>query len=77
MKKPILGITMGDAAGVGPEIITKALAKREIYDIARPVVYGDLGMMERAALLGGTCEAGPVRGGWAVVAVLPRVGWAA
>ncbi|MEJ1090630.1 sensor histidine kinase [Microbacterium istanbulense] len=39
--------------------------------------FGIIGMMERAALLGGTCEAGPVRGGWAVVAVLPRAGWAA
>jgi 4-hydroxythreonine-4-phosphate dehydrogenase len=46
--KPILGITMGDAAGVGPEIIVKALAEKEIYDIARPVVFGDKKIMERA-----------------------------
>lgn len=40
--------------------------------------FGIIGMMERAALLGGTCQAGPApRGGWAVTAVLPRVGWAA
>ena len=32
MKRPILGITMGDAAGVGPEIIVKALKKEDIYD---------------------------------------------
>ena len=31
MKRPILGITMGDAAGVGPEIIVKALKKEDIY----------------------------------------------
>ena len=37
---------------------------------------GILGMVERAALLGGTCQAGPAPGGWAVTAVLPRVGWA-
>lgn len=40
--------------------------------------YGIRGMAERAALLGGTCEAGPApggRGGWAVTAVLPRSGW--
>lgn len=48
MKKPILGITMGDAAGVGPEIIVKALSTSEIYDISRPVVFGDLKIMERA-----------------------------
>ena len=39
MKRPILGITMGDAAGVGPEIIVKALKKEDIYKIARPIVF--------------------------------------
>jgi len=46
--KPILGITMGDAAGIGPEIIVKALAEKNIYEIARPVVFGDKKIMERA-----------------------------
>jgi 4-hydroxythreonine-4-phosphate dehydrogenase len=46
--KPILGITMGDAAGIGPEIIVKALAEKGIYDIASPVVFGDKKIMERA-----------------------------
>ncbi len=46
--KPILGITMGDAAGIGPEIIVKALAEQGIYDVARPVVFGDKKIMERA-----------------------------
>lgn len=46
--KPILGITMGDAAGIGPEIIAKALADKAIYDIARPVVFGDKKIIERA-----------------------------
>jgi 4-hydroxythreonine-4-phosphate dehydrogenase len=32
---------MGDAAGVGPEVIMKALAHRELYAIARPLVVGD------------------------------------
>ncbi|MFC1506847.1 4-hydroxythreonine-4-phosphate dehydrogenase PdxA [Thermoproteota archaeon] len=45
---PILGITMGDAAGVGPEIIDKALAKKEFYDIARPIVIGDVSVIEDA-----------------------------
>lgn len=37
--------------------------------------YGLLGMIERAGLLGGTCEAGPNPGrGWTVTAVLPRTG---
>ncbi|MDF2565422.1 MAG: 4-hydroxythreonine-4-phosphate dehydrogenase [Massilibacillus sp.] len=51
--KPILGITMGDAAGVGPEIIVKALADRAIYEIGRPVVFGDIKIMERAVKIVG------------------------
>lgn len=39
--------------------------------------YGLIGMIERAHLLGGTCEAGPDPGrGWTVTAVLPRAGTA-
>ena len=38
--------------------------------------FGIIGMTERAALLGGTCSAGPGRdGGWVVSAELPRAGW--
>ncbi|MBU4310490.1 4-hydroxythreonine-4-phosphate dehydrogenase PdxA [bacterium] len=40
-KKPIIGITMGDAAGIGPEIIVKALSKKEVYRISSPLVIGD------------------------------------
>ncbi|WP_045296247.1 sensor histidine kinase [Microbacterium trichothecenolyticum] len=40
--------------------------------------YGITGMRERAALLGGTCEAGPAPGGgWVVTATVPRAGWTA
>ena len=35
-QKPIIGITMGDPAGIGPEITIKALAGSEIYDKVRP-----------------------------------------
>ncbi len=55
--KPILGITMGDAAGIGPEIIVKALAAKGIYEIARPVVFGDKKIMERAiGIVGGSLK---------------------
>jgi 4-phospho-D-threonate 3-dehydrogenase / 4-phospho-D-erythronate 3-dehydrogenase len=60
--KPILGITMGDAAGIGPEIIVKALADKELYKIARPVVFGDKKIMERAIGIMGAdlrCKAVP------------------
>jgi len=46
--KPTIGITMGDAAGVGPEIISKALSLKEIYEVCKPVVIGDSKVMEQA-----------------------------
>jgi len=39
-KIPIIGITMGDPAGIGPEIIAKALTRQKIYEICKPVVIG-------------------------------------
>ncbi|MGP4076306.1 4-hydroxythreonine-4-phosphate dehydrogenase PdxA [Halobacillus sp. K22] len=47
--KPIIGITMGDAAGVGPEIIVKALQSDEVIQQSVPLVIGDQKMLERAA----------------------------
>ena len=41
MKKPIIGITMGDPAGNGSEISVKALSRPEIYEQCRPVIIGD------------------------------------
>jgi len=38
---PLLGITMGDPGGIGPEICVKALNDPEIYRICRPLVIGD------------------------------------
>ncbi|GBG08364.1 4-hydroxythreonine-4-phosphate dehydrogenase PdxA [Paenibacillus agaridevorans] len=49
--KPCIGITMGDCAGVGPEIIVKALQAPELYKSCRPVVIGDAKMLKRAAEL--------------------------
>ncbi|MBI1728596.1 MAG: 4-hydroxythreonine-4-phosphate dehydrogenase PdxA, partial [Candidatus Rokubacteria bacterium] len=45
---PLLGITMGDPAGVGPEITVKALATPEVASACRPVVIGDRSVMEAA-----------------------------
>jgi 4-hydroxythreonine-4-phosphate dehydrogenase len=42
---PIIGITMGDPAGIGPEIILKALSDPEVLHICRPVVFGDAGAL--------------------------------
>lgn len=62
-----------DAAGV-------RLSVRDDGQTGPPATpgYGITGMKERAALLGGTCEAGRAPGnGWVVTAVLPRAGWLA
>lgn len=39
--KPIIGITMGDPAGIGAEVVVKALNNENYYRIASPVVFGD------------------------------------
>lgn len=48
MKKPIVGITMGDPAGNGPEITIKALAHADLYDRCSPIVVGDVAILEQA-----------------------------
>ena len=48
MFKPILGITMGDPASIGPEITVKALARPDVYEMCRPLVVGDACMLEKA-----------------------------
>jgi len=48
MNKPIIAITLGDPAGVGPEIVVKALKNKEIYDVCNPLVIGDYGVLGKA-----------------------------
>ncbi|MBI3810924.1 MAG: 4-hydroxythreonine-4-phosphate dehydrogenase PdxA [Nitrospirae bacterium] len=50
--KPIIAITMGDPAGIGPEIIVKALSKphaSRIAQLCRPMVVGDRAVLEQTA----------------------------
>ena len=39
--RPIIGLTVGDPAGIGPEIVVKALRDPKIYDTVRPLVFAD------------------------------------
>jgi len=41
-EKSLAGITMGDPAGVGPEIILKALQSSDVWDVCVPIVIGDV-----------------------------------
>jgi 4-hydroxythreonine-4-phosphate dehydrogenase len=44
-----LGITLGDPAGIGPEIVASALAAAPVEHLARLIVYGDRAPLERGA----------------------------
>ncbi|MGI9054435.1 MAG: 4-hydroxythreonine-4-phosphate dehydrogenase PdxA [Pyrinomonadaceae bacterium] len=48
-KKPIIGITIGDAAGIGPEVVIKALADENFVDNFHPVLIGDAAVLFKTA----------------------------
>ena len=52
-KKPLIGISVGDPAGIGPEITAKALSLLEIYDLCRPLVVAEAEMMKEAMKFSG------------------------
>jgi 4-hydroxythreonine-4-phosphate dehydrogenase len=47
--KPVIAFTMGDPAGIGPEVIVKAFKNPEVGELCRPVIYGDLGVLQKTA----------------------------
>ena len=49
MYKPIIGITMGDPASIGPEIALKALLDARVRDICRPILVGDAVVFQQIA----------------------------
>lgn len=48
-KRPLIAVTMGDPAGVGPELCVRLLANAELAQICTPVVFGDYDVLQRAA----------------------------
>lgn len=48
-RRPVIGVTIGDPAGIGPEVVVKALADPEIRRLARFVVFGMNELMSYAA----------------------------
>jgi 4-hydroxythreonine-4-phosphate dehydrogenase len=54
MTRPIIAITMGDASGIGPEIIMKALARADVLALCRPLVVGDAGRLREAGAIVGS-----------------------
>src|SRR5436190_1925689 len=61
---PVIGITMGDAAGIGPEIVVKSLADQELADSCRCVIIGDAVLLRNTAdALNINFEFGPLGSG--------------
>ena len=52
-ERPIVAATIGDPAGIGPEVTAKALARPEVWERCRPLVIGDVAVLRRAAELAG------------------------
>jgi 4-hydroxythreonine-4-phosphate dehydrogenase len=52
--RPVIAMTMGDAAGIGPEVIMKSLAHDDVYDLCRPLVIGDALRLQKAGRIVGT-----------------------
>lgn len=53
MGKPVIGITIGDPAGVGPEVTLKAFKNKKIFNICIPVVIGDINVIKKAGTIVG------------------------
>ena len=52
-KLPILAITAGDPAGSGPEITCRTLTHKEVYEICKPLIIGDVAVMKQALVYTG------------------------
>ncbi|MBU2453924.1 MAG: 4-hydroxythreonine-4-phosphate dehydrogenase PdxA, partial [Proteobacteria bacterium] len=48
---PVIGITMGDPVGIGPEILIKALNNSKLYDVCKPLIIGDSSIIKQALKL--------------------------
>ena len=53
MKKPLIAVPLGDPAGIGPEIVAKSIADRELFKIADCIVVGDKKVVENAVKITG------------------------
>jgi 4-phospho-D-threonate 3-dehydrogenase / 4-phospho-D-erythronate 3-dehydrogenase len=63
MEPPVIAVTVGDPAGIGPEIVVKALDEDVTHALCRPLVIGDAARLRQAArLLGSRLSVRPVTG---------------
>ena len=63
MSKPVVAVPIGDPAGVGPEIVVKALASDVVKSCANCIIIGDKGIIDKAiTLTGSTLKVHPCNG---------------
>jgi 4-hydroxythreonine-4-phosphate dehydrogenase len=67
--RPIIGLMLGDATGIGPEISAKLLASRALADVARIAVIGD------ARVLAQGCDDAGVTPAWQAYPGVPAIDW--
>jgi 4-hydroxythreonine-4-phosphate dehydrogenase len=49
VRKPRIGVTMGDPAGIGPEVVLKAVAEESVRAVCAPIIVGDAQLLAHAA----------------------------
>lgn len=54
MNRPFIAVPLGDPAGIGPEIVVRAVSSTEISDMARCIVVGDYNVIENAVKITNT-----------------------
>ncbi len=59
--RPIIGITLGDPAGIGPEIVLGALCDIQIYDKCVPVVIGNADILRKCSQATGNIFSGSIK----------------
>ncbi len=50
-KRPVIAITIGDPAGIGPEVVVKALSNKIVYEMCRPLLVGESDIVRAAIKL--------------------------
>ena len=53
MSKPLIAVTLGDPAGIGPEIVARTVADKQLLEAAKCIVVGDTGAVEQAVEITG------------------------
>ncbi|WP_339735745.1 4-hydroxythreonine-4-phosphate dehydrogenase PdxA [uncultured Gimesia sp.] len=51
---PLIALTMGDVSGIGPQLLNALCCRSEVFELCRPVVYGNAAVLSRAAQCAGS-----------------------